>query len=31
VFRTFPKVSYGLVMEAKSEIHLLDVVKNPTP
>ncbi|MGB9428569.1 MAG: LysM domain-containing protein [Gammaproteobacteria bacterium] len=31
VFRTFPKVSYGLVMEAKSEIHLLDVVKNPAP
>lgn len=31
VFRTFPTVSYGLVMEAKSEIHLLDVVKNPTP
>ena len=31
VFRTFPTVSYGVVMEAKSEIHLLDVVKNPTP
>lgn len=31
VFRVFPTVSYGLVMEAKSEIHLLDVVKNPTP
>jgi hypothetical protein len=31
VFRTFPTVSYALVMEAKSEIHLLDVVKNPTP
>lgn len=31
VFRTFPTVSYGLVMEAKKEINLLDVVKNPTP
>ncbi|MGA9852952.1 MAG: LysM domain-containing protein [Gammaproteobacteria bacterium] len=31
VFRTFQKASYGLVMEAKKEIHLLDVVKNPTP
>ena len=29
VFRTYPKVSYGLVMEAKREMHLLDVVKNP--
>jgi hypothetical protein len=29
VFRTYQKVSYGLVMEAKREIHLLDVVKNP--
>lgn len=31
VFRTFPTVSYGLVMEATSEMHILDVVKNPTP
>ncbi len=29
VFRTYPKVSYGLVMDAKREMHLLDVVKNP--
>ncbi|HVA55438.1 MAG TPA: LysM domain-containing protein [Gammaproteobacteria bacterium] len=29
VFRTYQKVSYGLVMVAKREIHLLDVVKNP--
>ncbi|MDE2234470.1 MAG: LysM peptidoglycan-binding domain-containing protein [Gammaproteobacteria bacterium] len=29
VFRAYPKVSYGLVMEATQEIHLLDAVKNP--
>ncbi|HVC28530.1 MAG TPA: LysM domain-containing protein [Gammaproteobacteria bacterium] len=29
VFRTYQKVSYGLVMIATQEIHLLDVVKNP--
>ena len=29
VFRTFQKVSYGLVMDAKREIRILDVVKNP--
>jgi len=29
VFRTYKRVSYGLVMEAKREIHLLDVIKNP--
>ena len=29
VFRTYDKVSYGLVMEATHEIHLLDAVKNP--
>ncbi len=29
VFRTYPKVSYGLVMVATSNIHLLDEVKNP--
>ncbi|MGH8283335.1 MAG: LysM peptidoglycan-binding domain-containing protein, partial [Gammaproteobacteria bacterium] len=31
VFRTYEKVSYGLVMEAKREIHVLDAVKNPAP
>ncbi|MGH8280441.1 MAG: LysM peptidoglycan-binding domain-containing protein [Gammaproteobacteria bacterium] len=31
VFRTFPNVSYGLVMQATSEMHILDVVKNPSP
>lgn len=29
VFRAYQKVSYGLVMVATQEIHLLDVVKNP--
>lgn len=28
VFRTFEEVSYGLIMEAKSPIHLKDTVKN---
>ena len=28
VFRTFDQISYGLVMEAKSPIHLKDTVKN---
>ena len=29
VFRTFDEVAYGLVMHATSEIHLLDMVRNP--
>jgi LysM domain len=29
VFRAYPKISYGLVMVATSNIHLLDEVKNP--
>lgn len=29
VFRTFKRVSYALVMRAKREIHVFDVVKNP--
>lgn len=29
VFRTFDEVSYGLVTRATSEIHLLDMVRNP--
>ncbi|MBW3567406.1 MAG: LysM peptidoglycan-binding domain-containing protein [Proteobacteria bacterium] len=29
VFRTFDKISYGLVLHASSEIHLLDMVRNP--
>ena len=28
VFRTFEKVSYALVMEAESPIHVLDSVRN---
>lgn len=29
VFRTFDKVSYGLVMELNNEVHVLDAVQNP--
>ncbi|HEX7047456.1 MAG TPA: LysM peptidoglycan-binding domain-containing protein [Gammaproteobacteria bacterium] len=29
IFRTFDNISYGLVMNATSEIHLLDMVRNP--
>ncbi|HET6654651.1 MAG TPA: LysM peptidoglycan-binding domain-containing protein [Gammaproteobacteria bacterium] len=29
VFRTFDKVSYGLVMELTQEAHVLDLIKNP--
>jgi len=29
VFRTFDEISYGLVMHATSEVHLLDMVGNP--
>ncbi len=30
VFRTYDRVSYALVLEATSEIHVLDTVRNPT-
>jgi hypothetical protein len=30
VFRTYDRVSYALIMQATSEIHVLDIVKNPT-
>jgi len=30
VFQTYDRVSYALVMEATSEIHVLDMVRNPT-
>jgi hypothetical protein len=29
VFRTFEKVSYGLVMKAVEPVHVLDVVESP--
>lgn len=29
VFRTFDKVSYGLILELKKEVHVLDPVKKP--
>jgi len=28
VFRTFENISYGLIMEAVSPIHIYDAVKN---
>jgi len=30
VFKTYDRISYGLVMEATAPIHLLDSVRNPT-
>ncbi len=30
VFRTYDRVSYALIMQATSEIHVLDAVRNPT-
>lgn len=30
VFRTFDRVSYALIVRATSEIHVQDIVKNPT-
>lgn len=29
VFRTFEKVSYGLIMKAQTNMHVLDIVRNP--
>jgi hypothetical protein len=29
VFRSFENISYGLIVKAESEIHVLDVVRNP--
>jgi len=29
VFKTYDRISYGLVMEATAAIHLLDTVRNP--
>jgi hypothetical protein len=30
IFKTYDRISYALIMEAESEIHLLDKVQNPT-
>jgi len=30
VFKTYDRISYGLVMEATDAIHILDAVRNPT-
>ncbi len=30
VFKTFDRISYGLVMEATTAIHILDAVRNPS-
>ena len=30
VFKTFDRISYGLVMEATQAIHINDTVRNPT-
>jgi hypothetical protein len=30
VFKTYDRISYGLVMEATDAIHKLDAVRNPT-
>ena len=29
VFKTFDRISYGLVMEARTALHVLDTVRNP--
>jgi hypothetical protein len=30
VFQVYDRVSYALILEATSEIHVLDTVRNPT-
>jgi hypothetical protein len=30
IFKTFDRISYGLVMEATQAIHVRDAVRNPT-
>ena len=30
VFKVYDRIGYGLVMEATSDIHVLDSVRNPT-
>jgi hypothetical protein len=29
VFRSYDRISYGLIMQAGNEIHILDKVRNP--
>ena len=29
VFKVYDRIGYGLVMEATSDIHVLDAVRNP--
>jgi hypothetical protein len=29
IFRTFEKVSYGLIMQASEQVNVLDLVKTP--
>jgi hypothetical protein len=31
VFRTFPRVSFGLILKASRSLHVLDRVRNPDP
>jgi hypothetical protein len=30
IFKTYNRISYGLIMEARNAIHILDAVRNPT-
>jgi hypothetical protein len=30
VFKTYDRISYGLIMEATNALHVLDKVRNPT-
>ena len=30
IFKTYDRISYGLVMEATQALHVLDTVRNPT-
>ena len=30
VFKVYDRIGYGLIMEARQAIHILDTVRNPT-
>ena len=30
IFKSYDRISYGLVMEATDAIHILDAVRNPS-